>query len=105
MADAVDNDALMAIADALMLRLVFVDIAAMIAGDMQIGTRRRRSQKREQQHKRERDAHGSNEKPGRTCRIPEKRSGKATRRHNSGLPILASASVSPRAAHTYPPPH
>src|SRR5258708_26072829 len=55
----------MAIADALILRLVFVDIAAMIAGDMQIGTRRRRSQKREQQHKRERDAHGSNEKPGR----------------------------------------
>src|SRR3954469_7672950 len=36
-ADAVDDDALLAIADALVLRLVFGDIAAMIAGDVQIG--------------------------------------------------------------------
>ncbi len=54
----------MAIADALKLRLVFVNIAAVIAGDVQIGARRRRRQKREQQQKRKRDAHGSNEKTG-----------------------------------------
>src|SRR6266566_7061796 len=58
-ADAIDDDAFMAIADALILRLVFVDIAAVIAGDMQIGARRRSGQKRKQQQKRDRDAHGS----------------------------------------------
>ena len=58
----------MAIADALIVRLVFVDIAAVIAGDMQIGAGRRRGQKREQQQNLGRDAHGSNEKPGRTYR-------------------------------------
>src|SRR4051812_3242367 len=39
-ADAVDDDALLAVADALVLRLVFRDIAAVIAGDMKIGPRR-----------------------------------------------------------------
>src|SRR5207249_6257654 len=58
-ADAIDNDALTAIADALIPSLVFVDIAAVIAGDMQIGARRRSGRKREQQQKRDRDAHGS----------------------------------------------
>jgi hypothetical protein len=46
-------------ADALVLHLVFLDITAVIARDMQIGTRRRRGQDRKQKQGEERDAHGS----------------------------------------------
>src|SRR5258705_2858850 len=58
-ADAINDDALLAVADALVLRLVFADIAAVIARDMEIGARRRRGRKREQQQSERRDAHGS----------------------------------------------
>jgi len=43
-ADAVDDHALLALADALVLGLVLLDIPAMIARDMQVGARRRRDQ-------------------------------------------------------------
>ena len=58
-ADAVDDDALLAVADALVLGLVLLDIAAVIARDMQVGARRRRDQNREGQQGKGRDAHGS----------------------------------------------
>src|SRR6266851_2075966 len=47
-AKAIDDDALLAVADALVLRLVFLDIAAVIARDTQIGARRAHGQQREQ---------------------------------------------------------
>jgi len=49
----------MAVANALVLRLVFLDIAAVIARDVEIGACRRRSEQREQQQDEGRDAHGS----------------------------------------------
>ena len=58
-AEAVDDDALAAIADALVLGLVLPDIAAMVARDMQVGARWRRDQNREGQQGKGRDAHGS----------------------------------------------
>jgi hypothetical protein len=55
----IDDDALVTVADALVLRLVFLDIAAVIPGDMQVGARRRRSQHQEQQQGYKGDAHES----------------------------------------------
>ncbi len=43
-ADAVDDDALVVVADALVFGLVFLDIAAVITGNMQVGPGRRRGQ-------------------------------------------------------------
>src|SRR6185436_10084010 len=58
-ADAVDDDAFLAVADALVLGLVLLDISAVIARDMQVGARWRRDQNREGQQGKGRDAHGS----------------------------------------------
>ena len=57
-ADAVDDHALLALADALVLGLVLLDIPAVITRDMQVGARRRRDQHREEQQGKRRDAHG-----------------------------------------------
>jgi hypothetical protein len=57
---------------------------AVIAGDMQIGARRRHSQQREQQQGQKRDAHGSIEN-----RVDERKIGpQRTRRHDSGGTVL-----------------
>src|SRR6266481_8227465 len=56
-ADAVDDDALAMVADALVPGLVFFDIAAVIARDVQIGARRRRGEKAKAQQSERRDAH------------------------------------------------
>ncbi|MGY3650189.1 hypothetical protein ACVWWR_007996 [Bradyrhizobium sp. LM3.2] len=57
-ADAVDDDALALLADALVLGFVLLDIAAVVAGDVQLGARRRGGDDREQQQAQKRDAHG-----------------------------------------------
>ena len=57
--DAVDDDALLALADALVLGLVFLDIPSMVTRNMQVGANRRRDQNREGQKGKRRDAHGS----------------------------------------------
>src|ERR1700676_2566908 len=48
-ADAIDDDPLVAIADARVFRLVFLDIPAVVPGDMQVGAGRACGQTREKQ--------------------------------------------------------
>src|SRR5437899_12542641 len=57
--DEVDDDALLAVEDALVLGLVFLDISAVIARNMQVGARGARDKDREEQQGKRRDAHGS----------------------------------------------
>src|SRR5262249_10443236 len=57
-ADAVYYDALALVADALVLGLVFLDIAAVVARDMEVGARRTCGNGEESNQGKERDAHG-----------------------------------------------
>src|SRR5689334_2569016 len=57
-ADTVDDDALALVADALVLGLVFLDIAAMVARDVQLGARRACGEGKESCEGKKRDAHG-----------------------------------------------
>src|SRR5215211_4316368 len=76
-ADAVDDHALLAVADARVLRLVFLDIAAVIARDVQVRARRRRGKAEQDNEGKGRDAHGSNgdlppcRNLGKPVRIPD----------------------------------
>ncbi len=57
-ADAVDDHPLLAVANALVLGLVLLDITAVVARNVQVGARRARHQDRERQQGEGRDAHG-----------------------------------------------
>jgi hypothetical protein len=54
----------MRVSDVLVLGLVLFDVAAMVARDVQIGTRRRRGDQRKCEAREQQAVHGSDGKPG-----------------------------------------
>ena len=84
-ADAVDDDALAAFGDALVLRLVLFDIAAVIARDAQIRLRGRVERQRREDNESVSEAHDV--KPKKTKRTFEN---VVQKHHNSGGTVLAN---------------